>query len=40
MRQAHLVAPLDKHFAVLYGMLKDHIADDPEYKVCFMAKEC
>ncbi|KAM7472297.1 hypothetical protein LguiA_010480 [Lonicera macranthoides] len=33
VRQAHLVAPLDKHFAVLYGMLKDHIADGPEYKV-------
>lgn len=29
----HLVASLDKHFPVLYSMLKDHIADDVNYKV-------
>lgn len=31
----HLVAPLDKHFPLLYVLLKDHIADDVDYKVCF-----
>ncbi|MCL7035203.1 hypothetical protein MKW94_001477 [Papaver nudicaule] len=33
VRQAHLVAPLDKHFTLLYPLLKDHIADDVDYKV-------
>ncbi|KAL1535995.1 RNA helicase [Salvia divinorum] len=33
VRQTHLVAPLDKHFALLYTMLKEHIADDVNYKV-------
>lgn len=34
--QTHLVAPLDKHFSLLYVLLKDHIADDVDYKVCFL----
>ncbi|KAK7381992.1 hypothetical protein VNO80_00604 [Phaseolus coccineus] len=33
VRQTHLVAPLDKHFPLLYVLLKDHIADDVDYKV-------
>ncbi|KAL6493950.1 hypothetical protein OROGR_031859 [Orobanche gracilis] len=33
VRQMHLVAPLDKHFSLLFTMLKDHIADDVNYKV-------
>lgn len=33
VRQTHLVAPLDKHFSLLYTMLKEHIADDVKYKV-------
>lgn len=33
VRQTHLVAPLDKQFSLLYALLKDHIADDPDYKV-------
>ncbi|MED6161440.1 hypothetical protein PIB30_060752 [Stylosanthes scabra] len=33
VRQTHLVAPLDKHFSLLYALLKEHIADDLDYKV-------
>ncbi|KAL8268568.1 hypothetical protein R6Q59_002366 [Mikania micrantha] len=33
VQQSHLVAPLDKHFSVLYTLLKDHVADDVDYKV-------
>lgn len=33
VRQMHLVAPLDKQFPFLYAILKDHMADDPDYKV-------
>ncbi|KAI3962048.1 hypothetical protein MKW92_013102 [Papaver armeniacum] len=33
VQQTHLVAPLDKHFSLLYALLKDHIADDVDYKV-------
>ncbi|XP_007051576.2 PREDICTED: DEAD-box ATP-dependent RNA helicase 31 [Theobroma cacao] len=33
VRQMHMVAPLDKHFSVLYVLLKEHIADDVDYKV-------
>ncbi|BFG22143.1 hypothetical protein CerSpe_084160 [Prunus speciosa] len=33
VRQTHLVAPLDKHFSLVYALLKEHIADDVEYKV-------
>ena len=36
VRQMHLVAPLDKHFSLLYVLLKDHIADDVDYKVCIV----
>ncbi|KAI4355217.1 hypothetical protein L6164_004009 [Bauhinia variegata] len=31
--QTYLVAPLDKHFSLLYALLKEHIADDVDYKV-------
>ena len=30
-----MVAPLDKHFCLLYVLLKEHIADDFDYKVQF-----
>ncbi|KAI5408928.1 DEAD-box ATP-dependent RNA helicase 31 [Lathyrus oleraceus] len=33
VRQMHLVAPLDKHFPLLYAILKEHIVDDVDYKV-------
>ncbi|KAE7999372.1 hypothetical protein FH972_003811 [Carpinus fangiana] len=33
VRQMHLVAPLDKHFSLLYVLLNEHIADDVDYKV-------
>ncbi|XP_073143026.1 DEAD-box ATP-dependent RNA helicase 31-like [Henckelia pumila] len=33
VRQMHLVAPLDKHFSLLYALLKSHIADDVNYKI-------
>ncbi|CAK7348733.1 unnamed protein product [Dovyalis caffra] len=33
VRQMLLAAPLDKQFPLLYVTLKDHIADDPDYKV-------
>nr|XP_043623933.1 DEAD-box ATP-dependent RNA helicase 31-like [Erigeron canadensis] len=33
VQQTHLVAPLDKQFSLVYALLKDHIADDPDYKV-------
>ncbi|KAI5406173.1 DEAD-box ATP-dependent RNA helicase 31 [Lathyrus oleraceus] len=32
VRQMHLVAPLDNHFPLLYVILKEHIADDVDYK--------
>ncbi|XP_077227361.1 DEAD-box ATP-dependent RNA helicase 31-like [Tasmannia lanceolata] len=31
--QMHLVAPLDKHFSILYGILTEHISEDVDYKV-------
>lgn len=34
----HLVAPLDKHFSLLYVLLKEHIADDVDYKVIVIYK--
>lgn len=34
----HLVAPLDKQFPFLYAILKDHMADDPDYKVHITVK--
>ncbi|KAJ7962554.1 putative Dead box ATP-dependent RNA helicase [Quillaja saponaria] len=33
VRQTHLVAQLDKHFSLLYVLLKEHIKDDVDYKV-------
>ncbi|XP_057981426.1 DEAD-box ATP-dependent RNA helicase 31-like [Malania oleifera] len=33
VKQMHLVAPLDKHFSLLYVLLKEHISDDVDYKV-------
>ncbi|OMO64293.1 hypothetical protein CCACVL1_21871 [Corchorus capsularis] len=33
VRQMHMVAPLDNHFPLLYVLLKDHIADNVDYKV-------
>lgn len=30
----YLVAPLEKQFSLLYTLLKEHIADDVDYKVC------
>ncbi|KAK1376632.1 DEAD-box ATP-dependent RNA helicase 31-like [Heracleum sosnowskyi] len=31
--QTHLVATMDQHFPLLYALLKEHIADDVDYKV-------
>ena len=36
--QTHLVAPLEKHFPLMYVLLKEHIADDADYKVKFIMK--
>ncbi|KAF7152018.1 hypothetical protein RHSIM_Rhsim01G0171700 [Rhododendron simsii] len=33
VRQLHLVAPLDQQFSLLYVLLKEHIAEDVDYKV-------
>ncbi|KAK4266984.1 hypothetical protein QN277_023834 [Acacia crassicarpa] len=33
VQQMHLVAPLAKHFSLLYVLLKEHIADNVDYKV-------
>ncbi|CAK9309737.1 unnamed protein product [Citrullus colocynthis] len=33
VRQMQIVAPLEKHFSLLYAILKEHIADDVDYKV-------
>ncbi|KAJ8529277.1 hypothetical protein K7X08_036112 [Anisodus acutangulus] len=33
VQQMHLVSPLETHFSLLYAMLKEHIADDVNYKV-------
>ncbi|XVF22390.1 hypothetical protein REPUB_Repub12eG0168300 [Reevesia pubescens] len=33
VRQMHMVAPLDKQLSLLYVLLKEHIADDVDYKV-------
>ncbi|XVE77268.1 hypothetical protein DITRI_Ditri13aG0048600 [Diplodiscus trichospermus] len=41
VRQMHMVAPLGKHFSLLYVLLKEHIADNVDYKVlvfCTTAK--
>lgn len=29
----HLIAPLDKQFSILYGLLTDHISENVDYKV-------
>lgn len=34
VRQMHLVAPLEMQFPLLYVLLKEHIANDVDYKVC------
>lgn len=31
--QTYLVAPLEKHFPLLYALLEEHIAEDADYKV-------
>ncbi|KAG1367697.1 DEAD-box ATP-dependent RNA helicase 31 [Cocos nucifera] len=33
VRQTYLVAPLDKHFQILYSILTKHISEDADYKV-------
>lgn len=33
VKQMHLVASLDKHFALLYSILKEHIGEEADYKV-------
>ncbi|GKU87945.1 hypothetical protein SLEP1_g2272 [Rubroshorea leprosula] len=33
VRQMHMVAPLDGHFPLLFVLLKEHIADNVDYKV-------
>uniref|UniRef100_A0ACD6A0Y1 Uncharacterized protein n=1 Tax=Avena sativa TaxID=4498 RepID=A0ACD6A0Y1_AVESA len=41
VKQMHIVAPLDKQFSTLYGLLTDHISENVDYKVivfCTTAK--
>ncbi|KAL6876455.1 hypothetical protein ACP4OV_013027 [Aristida adscensionis] len=41
VKQMHLIAPLDKQFSLLYGLLTDHISENVDYKVivfCTTAK--
>ncbi|GJN38524.1 hypothetical protein PR202_gb27575 [Eleusine coracana subsp. coracana] len=41
VKQMHLITPLDKQFSILYGLLKDHISENVDYKVivfCTTAK--
>ncbi|CAN6221214.1 unnamed protein product [Urochloa humidicola] len=41
VKQMHLIAPLDKQFSMLYGLLTDHISENVDYKVivfCTTAK--
>ncbi|XP_066374976.1 DEAD-box ATP-dependent RNA helicase 31-like [Miscanthus floridulus] len=33
VKQMHLIAPLDKQFSILYGLLTDHISENVDYKV-------
>ncbi|XP_042471748.1 DEAD-box ATP-dependent RNA helicase 31-like isoform X2 [Zingiber officinale] len=33
VKQMHLIAPLEKHFSILYCILKKHISEDFDYKV-------
>uniref|UniRef100_A0A0E0LC65 protein-serine/threonine phosphatase n=1 Tax=Oryza punctata TaxID=4537 RepID=A0A0E0LC65_ORYPU len=41
VKQMHVVAPLDKQFSIMYGLLTDHISENVDYKVivfCTTAK--
>lgn len=38
VNQTYMVSPLDQHFSILYDVLKKHVAEDVEYKVCFLTK--
>lgn len=29
----YLIAPLDKHFSILYSLLTEHVLEDADYKV-------
>ncbi|OAY82756.1 DEAD-box ATP-dependent RNA helicase 25 [Ananas comosus] len=33
VRQMYLIAPLDKHFSILYSLLTEHVLEDADYKV-------
>ncbi|XP_024007054.1 DEAD-box ATP-dependent RNA helicase 31 [Eutrema salsugineum] len=33
VRQMHMIASLDRHFSLLYTLLREHIADNVDYKV-------
>ncbi|KAG5377149.1 hypothetical protein IGI04_041745 [Brassica rapa subsp. trilocularis] len=33
VKQIYMIASLDKHFSLLYVLLKEHMADNPDYKV-------
>ncbi|KAJ4883190.1 DEAD-box ATP-dependent RNA helicase 26 [Raphanus sativus] len=33
VKQMYMIASLDRHFSLLYVLLKEHIADNPDYKV-------
>ncbi|KAJ0669720.1 putative RNA helicase [Helianthus annuus] len=33
VQQRHMIAPLDTQFSLVYTLLKDHIANDADYKV-------
>ncbi|KAI7732962.1 hypothetical protein M8C21_004248, partial [Ambrosia artemisiifolia] len=33
VQQKHMIAPLDQQYSLLYTLLKDHIANDADYKV-------
>jgi ATP-dependent RNA helicase MSS116 len=37
VNQMYMVAPLDLHFSIIYGVLKKHVAEDAEYKVSYLA---
>lgn len=37
--QTHLVAAMDQHFPLLYALLKEHIADDVDYKVIIITRK-
>ncbi|KAF8115688.1 hypothetical protein N665_0025s0146 [Sinapis alba] len=33
VKQMYMIASLDRHFSLIYVLLKEHIADNPDYKV-------